>query len=104
MLKYHSIQRGGDTMDFKDFIIRDPKIKGGVPTIKGTEITLKTLLGHLVLGDNNENILKAYPELTADALKAVIAFSAAVAKMGLPDEPSVEHHQPSPTPLEKAKE
>jgi uncharacterized protein (DUF433 family) len=89
-------------MNFKDIIIRDPKIRGGVPVIKGTDITLKSVLGHLVLGDSNENILKAYPGLTEEALKVVIAFAAAVADVDLPDPPPQEHPLPGPAKLEKS--
>lgn len=71
-------------MNFRDYIIRDPKIQNGAPIIKGTEVTLKVVLGHLALGDNIENILKTYPELTPDSVRAVIAYAAAAAEVDLP--------------------
>ena len=73
-------------MNFKNYIIRDPKIRNGVPVIKGTQVTLKSVLGHLALGDSIENILKTYPELTIEQLKAVIAYSATVAGLDIPDD------------------
>lgn len=68
-------------MNFQDFIIRDPAVKNGEPIIKGTQITLRIILTHLVFGDTTENILKAYPELTTESIQAIIAFAAAVAQM-----------------------
>jgi uncharacterized protein (DUF433 family) len=73
-------------MNFKDQIIRDPKIRNGVPVIKGTQVTLKTVLGHLALGDRAENILKTYPELTEEHLKVVTAYAASVAGLDIPDD------------------
>ncbi len=73
-------------MNFKDYVIRDTKIRNGVPVIKGTQVTLKSVLGHLALGDNIENILKTYPELTAEHLKAVIAYAASEAGLDIPDD------------------
>lgn len=73
-------------MNFKEYIIRDPKIRKGVPIIKGTQVTLKSVLGHLALGDSVENILKTYPELTAEHLKVIIAYAASVAGLDIPDD------------------
>jgi len=73
-------------MNFRDYIIRDPKIRNGVPVIKGTEVTLKTVLGHLFLGDSIENIVKTYPGLTTESLTAVIAYAAGVAGLDIPED------------------
>src|ERR1700678_2245423 len=75
-----------DNMNFRDYIIRDPQIRNGVPIIKGTQITLKTVLGHLFLGDSAENIIKTYPGLTMEALTAVMAYSAGVAGLDVPED------------------
>ena len=79
-------------MNFKNYIIRDPQIRNGVPIIKGTRITLKAVLGHLVLGDSIENILKTYPELTTEALTVVVAYAAAAAGLEIPDDGIPEVH------------
>jgi uncharacterized protein (DUF433 family) len=77
-------------MKFREYIIRDPKIKNGAPIIKGTQITLKVVLGHLALGDSVENIVKTYPGLTPDSVRAVIAYAAAAADVDLPGAPDVK--------------
>ncbi len=56
-------------MDFKNIIIRNPKICGGEPVIKGTRITLRSLLATLAEGVKTERILKDYPSLTEDKLR-----------------------------------
>jgi uncharacterized protein (DUF433 family) len=71
-------------MKFREYIVRDPSIKNGEPILKGTQVTLKVVLGHLALGDSVENIVKTYPELTPESVRAVIAYAAAAAEVDLP--------------------
>jgi uncharacterized protein (DUF433 family) len=73
-------------VNFQNYIIRDPKIRNGVPVIKGTEITLKTVLGHLFLGDSIENMIKTYPGLTGESVTAVIAYAAGIAGLDIPED------------------
>jgi uncharacterized protein (DUF433 family) len=68
----------------RDRIVRDPLICGGEPVIKGTRVTLRTLLASLSDGDSIEDILADYPTLTADDVRAVIAFAAASVREDLP--------------------
>jgi uncharacterized protein (DUF433 family) len=51
--------------------------------IKGTQITLKAVLGHLALGDTLENIVKTYPGMAPEGVRAVIAFAASFADLEL---------------------
>jgi uncharacterized protein (DUF433 family) len=74
-------------MKFREYIIRDSKIKNGAPIIKGTQVTLKVVLGHLALGDSIENIVKTYPEITPESVRAVIAYAAAAVEADVPGEP-----------------
>lgn len=67
-------------MSYHDHIVRDPNICGGEPVIRGTRVTLRTLLASLADGDDEAEILEDYPSLTRDDLKAVIAFAAASAE------------------------
>ncbi len=70
-------------MKFQDYIVRDPNILNGVPVIKGTQVALNVVLEHLSLGDTLENIVSSYPGLTPEAVRAVIAYAASLAKMDL---------------------
>ncbi len=66
-------------MDYQYYISRDPEICGGEPVIKGTRVTLRTILASLAQGATEEQILRDFPTVNADALRAVIAFAAASA-------------------------
>jgi len=70
--------------DYKKRIVRDPNICGGQPVIKGTRILLRTILASLAEGDTIDQILKDFPTLTEEDIRAVIAFAAASSKEDLP--------------------
>lgn len=71
-------------MDYLSHIQHDPQICGGEPVIKGTRVTLKTVLASLAEGADVDEILADFPTLSADDLRAVIAFAAASAEEDLP--------------------
>ena len=75
-------------MDYHQYILRDPQICGGEPVIKGTRVTIRTILASLAEGASIEEILKDFPTLTEEDVRAVIAFAAASAEEDLPT-PSV---------------
>lgn len=50
-------------MKYSDTIIRDPGICGGEPVIKGTRVTLRTLLSSLAEGATIQEILDDFPSL-----------------------------------------
>lgn len=47
----------------------DPDVCNGRPTGKGTRITVQTILGFLAAGDSVEEVLEAYPSLSAEDLR-----------------------------------
>jgi len=57
-------------------ITSDPKIMTGKPTVAGTRITVELILENLAAGETVEQILSEHPRLTADGLRAAIAFAA----------------------------
>jgi uncharacterized protein (DUF433 family) len=71
-------------MDYLDRITRDPEICGGEPVIRGTRVTLRTVLASLAEGDSQDALLKDFPTLTKADVRAVIAFAAASAEEDLP--------------------
>ena len=71
-------------MDCSQYITRDPKICGGQPVIKGTRVTLRTVLASLAEGAEVSEILADFPSLTEEAVRAVIAFAATSAQEDLP--------------------
>lgn len=72
-------------MRYREHFLRDPKICGGEPVIRGTRVTLRTLLASLAEGRDEADILRSYPAVTKENLKAVIAFAAAAAEDVMPD-------------------
>ena len=63
-------------MNFNDRIVSDAKICGGVPVFRGTRVPLKTVLSELKAGEGSDEILAAFPSLTAHDVQAAIAFAA----------------------------
>ena len=77
-------------MDYQARIVRDPKTCGGEPVVRGTRVTIRTVLASLAEGDSIESILDDFPTLTQEDVRAVIAFAAASAEEDLPV-PEVPH-------------
>lgn len=75
-------------MNVSRFIVRDPKVCGGEPTIAGTRVLLRAVLAELAQGKSVEAVMAAYPTLTAEAVYAVIAYAAESAREDLPMPPT----------------
>ncbi|MEK6549408.1 MAG: DUF433 domain-containing protein [Nitrospirota bacterium] len=71
-------------MDYQQHIVRDPKICGGEPVIKGTRVTVRTVLASLAEGAKAEEILEDFPTLKEEDIRAVIAFAAVSAEEDMP--------------------
>jgi uncharacterized protein (DUF433 family) len=71
-------------MNYADRIVRDPTIVGGEAVLKGTRVTLRTVLASLAEGDSVDDILRAFPTLCEEDVRASIAFAAASAQEDLP--------------------
>ncbi len=73
--------------DYQQYIVRDPAICGGEPVVRGTRVTVRTVLASLAEGMSAAEILHDFPTLDEAALRAVIAFAAASAEEDLPVPP-----------------
>ena len=71
-------------MNYSVFLLRDPQICGGELIIRGTRVTVRTVLASLAEGATEQEILADFPTLTSGGLRAVIAFAAASAEEDLP--------------------
>ena len=71
-------------MDYHGFIERTPNVCGGEPVIRGTRVTVRTVLASLAEGGTMGEILEDFPSLDESAVRAVIAFAAASACEDLP--------------------
>ncbi len=63
-------------MDWKDRISVDPEICHGKPCIKGTRIMVSVILDYLSAGESEEEILKQYPTLKYEDIRAAVAYAA----------------------------
>ena len=63
-------------MDYRERIILDPEIRFGKPTIRGTRITVGDVLSYLASGMSEGEILADFPQLSAEDLRACLAFAA----------------------------
>ena len=71
-------------LNHQRYIVRDPRICGGEPVVKGTRVTVRTILASLAEGASNAEILEDFPTLKERHVRAVIAFAAASAEEDLP--------------------
>ena len=62
-------------MDYKDHLESTADIMLGKPVIKGTRITVELILKKLSEGASAEDIIKAYPNVTLNSIKAVLAYA-----------------------------
>ena len=63
-------------INWRKYIHSDSAVLVGKPVVKGTRLSVEFLLNLLAKGWNEKQILKNYPNLTADSLQAVFAFAA----------------------------
>jgi len=64
----------------KELIISDPKIMMGKPVIAGTRITVELILEKLAQGETIEEIIKAHPRLTQEAIQSALLFASEAIK------------------------
>ena len=65
-------------MNWRDHIDRNTLVIGGKPKIKGTRIGVEVVLERLGDGWSIEQLIEAYPRITADQIHACQAYAAAM--------------------------
>jgi uncharacterized protein (DUF433 family) len=75
-------------MNFADYFQRDREICGGETVLRGTSVTVRTVLSSLAEGSSFQDILQDYPSLSEEHVRAVVAFAATSAKEDLPAQSS----------------
>ena len=63
-------------VDYRDIITIEPDKRGGKPCIRGLRITVYDVLDYMASGMTEAEILDDFPDLTADDLRACLAFAA----------------------------
>jgi uncharacterized protein (DUF433 family) len=63
-------------MDYSKIITIEPRKMGGKPCIRGLRITVYDVLDYLASGMTEDEILRDFPDLTKEDLRACLAFAA----------------------------
>jgi uncharacterized protein (DUF433 family) len=63
-------------MSYKDRITIDPGKRGGKPCIRGLRITVYDVFEYLASGMSEDEILKDFPDLARDDIRACLEFAA----------------------------
>lgn len=56
----------------------NPAVCNGRPIVRGTRVTVQTVLEFLAAGDSIEDVLEGYPELVREDVMACLRFSSQV--------------------------
>jgi len=56
------------------YIIKNPDICGGSPTVLGTRISVRLIASRIKIGDTSEDILRDYPHLTLAQIHDAISY------------------------------
>ena len=67
-------------MKLEQYISVDPNICHGQPCFKGTRIMVYLVLELLEAGETSQQILKSYPSLTPEAIRAALHYAAELIK------------------------
>jgi uncharacterized protein (DUF433 family) len=63
-------------VDYSKIITIEPGKRGGKPCIRGLRITVYDVLEYLASGMTEAEILRDFPDLTPDDVRACLAFAA----------------------------
>jgi uncharacterized protein (DUF433 family) len=63
-------------VDYQRIITIEPGKRGGKPCIRGLRITVYDVLRYLASGMTEAEILRDFPELTTEDIRAFLAFAA----------------------------
>lgn len=63
-------------MDFGKIITMEPGKRGGKPCIRGLRVTVYDVLEYLASGMSHQQILKDFPYLTEEDIRACLSYAA----------------------------
>ena len=67
-------------MTWQEHITTESEVLAGKPVVRGTRLAVDFLLGLFAAGWTTEQVLASYPQLSAEALRAVFAYAAEVTR------------------------
>lgn len=63
-------------MDYKNIITLEPGKRGGKPCLRGMRMTVYDVLSYLAAGMTHEELLRDFPYLTEEDIRACLAYAA----------------------------
>ena len=75
-LDFRLCQLYGLVMDYGKYITIEPGKRGDKPCIRGLRITVYDVLDYLASGMTEAEILRDFPDLTSEDIRACLAFAA----------------------------
>lgn len=79
-------------MSWRDRIESKAGVCHGKPCIRGTRIMVSILLDYLAAGDGESEILRQYPSLSVEDIRAAMAYAAWLAHEEEEQPLRLEHH------------
>ncbi len=66
----------GHIMDWRDRIAVEPGKRSGKACVRGTRIAVADILSFLAAGETETSLLKEFPQLKAEDVRAALAYAA----------------------------
>ena len=61
--------------NWREHIVSTPDVLRGKPRIKGTRISVSLILGYLAKGNNAEEIIREFPDITKEQITACLYYA-----------------------------
>ena len=61
-------------------IVADPSVMGGKPVIRGTRISVESILEKIAAGESVDQIVSEHPHVSAEQIRAALEYAASVFK------------------------
>ncbi|MEX2580837.1 MAG: DUF433 domain-containing protein [Verrucomicrobiales bacterium] len=71
----------------------DPAVMGGKPCLRGSRLTVSTILGMLASGHTRERLLELYPFLEIEDIQAALAYAAEATGGGSESDEDPDRHE-----------
>jgi uncharacterized protein (DUF433 family) len=66
-------------MKWQDYITVDPKVCHGKACIKDSRVMVSVILANLAAGSTLDEVMRSYPSVSREAIRAAIAYAAELA-------------------------
>jgi uncharacterized protein (DUF433 family) len=64
----------------RELIVSDPQVMMGKPVVRGTRITVESIVERVGAGERIEDVVDSHPRLSREGVLAAIAFAAEALK------------------------